>query len=564
MKEFLRQWKKFFLFAALLSCFINLLQLTFSFYMFAIYDAILSSFSYASLYSITIIALFALVALFFFSFLRRKLLQCVGVALDEKMSQLVMASTLREITGPHGRGAQRAMADLSMLCSFFNSDALTAIFEIPWTPFYFVVIFFFHPLLGCVAVGVSLLILSMLILQERWTRDRLQVANDLAQQNKRFMDVMLANGEVVNAMGMTGNVTDKFEARNTDIVVQQTVASRYAGLAQSAIKSMQTLVNVLIYGVGAFLVLAEGFNAGMIIVASVIEGQALSPFMRILYGSKTISQTLAAYRRIHAFMHVMAARQEPMALPAPIGRLEVDNVYMYLQPRLILQSVSLSLKPGEFLGLVGPNGAGKSTLMRLLLGVWPPTLGAVRLDGVAVHQWDKSELGGHLGYLPQVVELFPATVAENIARLGEVDMEEVRRVARLVGIADLIESLPDGYDTRIGKGEMMFSGGQKQRVGLARALYGSPRLLLLDEPNSNLDEDGEEHLTDALHRVRADHTTTCVIITHKFALLGVVDTVLMLQEGRVAYFGERDEVLAAISQPLPGPPQLGSGIAVGA
>lgn len=564
MKDFFRQWKKYFLFAALLSCFINLLQLTFSFYMFAIYDTILSSFSYDSLYSITVIALFALVALFAFSFLRRKLLHCVGVALDQKMSQLVMASTLREITGPHGRGAQQAMADLSVLCAFFNTDALTAIFEIPWTPFYFVVIFFFHPVLGCVAVGVSLVILAMLVLQERWTRDRLQVANDLAHKNRRFIEVMLANGEVVNAMGMTRSVTDRFEARNKDIVIQQTVASRYAGLAQSAIKSMQTLVNVLIYGVGAYLVLADGFNAGMIIVASVIEGQALSPFMRILYASKTISQTLAAYRRIHAFMHVVASRKEPMSLPAPSGRLEVDNVFMYLAPRLILQGVALSLEPGEFLGLVGPNGAGKSTLMRLLLGAWPPTLGAVRLDGVAVHQWDKRELGRHLGYLPQVVELFPATVAENIGRMGDVDMDEVRRVARLVGIADLIESLPDGYATRIGKGEVMFSGGQKQRVGLARALYGSPRLLLLDEPNSNLDEDGEDHLTDALHQVRAAHTTTCVIITHKFALLGVVDKVLMLQDGKVSYFGERDEVLAAISQPMPEPPQVGSGIAVGA
>lgn len=563
MQDFLRKWRKYFVYAGFLSCFINVLQLTFSFYMFAIYDAIFSSYDHDSLCSITVIALFALVFLLFFGILRKKILRTVGVDMTRSFSPDIFRHTISGYAGPSKQSYQQGMTDIATLNAFLNSDALPAIFDIPWTPFYVLIIFYFHPVLGTVALCVGLVMLLLIYLQDRYTRDRLVKANALALHNKRFMDSMLSNAEVINAMGMGGPVHERFAGKNTEIIIHQTLASRYAGLTQSAIKSIQILMNVLLYGVGTWLSIEGDFNAGLIIVVSVIEGQALSPFMRVLFGAKTIVQAREAYKRVHGFFYFLSKLSPKMALPAPRGELVADRVTFALGGRILLREVSFALKPGEFLGLVGPNGAGKTTLLRVLLGLWPSILGAARLDGVSLHHWDKGELGPYVGYLPQEVELFPLTVAENIARMGSVDMDEVTRVCRTVGIAPMIEALPRGYDSMVGGTEgVQFSGGQKQRIGLARALYGSPRLLLLDEPNSNLDEAGEEQLIDALARVKAEQATTCIMITHKFSLLGVVDKVLMLQNGQVAYWGPRDEVLAAISRPVNPPAGLsGNGFA---
>jgi PrtD family type I secretion system ABC transporter len=358
---------------------------------------------------------------------------------------------------------------------------------------------------------------------------------------------MLNNAEVVNGMGMGPAVYKRFDENNKKIILDQTVASRFAGMAQSSIKSIQIFMNVMIYGLGAWLVIVEYFDPGLMIAASIIMGQAISPFMRALAGAKSISQARDAYNRLHDFSHTMSARSVRMSLPSPKGALRAEGVFFAIDGRVLLYNISLDLEAGEFLGLVGPNGAGKTTLSRVLLGIWPALGGSVRLDGVDMFQWDKKELGLHVGYLPQTVELFPASVADNIARLGAPDMEEVQRVCRQVGINSLIEALPQGYDTQIGAGsKVVFSGGQKQRIGLARALYGSPTLLVLDEPNSNLDEAGEECLLRVLEDIRSTRGATCVIISHKNELLRMVDKMLLLQGGRVVSFGPRDQVLQTI------------------
>ncbi len=533
----------------MLSCLINLLQLTFSFYMFAIYGSVVNSFSYSTLSSITIIAVFCLAFLAVFSMLRGKLLHASGVALERSLSRDVMETMITSMAGPEKKSYQQGLADISTLRNFLGSPALHAVFDIPWAPIYLVLIFFFHPGLGLLALGGAVVTLGLTLLQDRWTRDRLAGANVLALEGRRFMDTMLKNAEVVNAMGMGGAVYSRFEEKNAEIVYNQTVASRYAGLAQSAIKSIQVLMNVLIYGAGAWYVIAEGFDAGLMIAASIIMGQAISPFMRALFGAKNIAQAREAYTRLHTFSQIMDSRTERMPLPAPRGALTAEGVFFVLNKRVLLGDVSLRLDPGQFLGLVGPNGAGKTTLGRVLLGIWPPVRGTVRLDGVDVSRWDKAEFGRHVGYLPQEVDLFPATVAENIARLDTPDMFEVQRVCEEVGIAELVTALPQGYETVVGRsGGVMFSGGQKQRIGLARALYGAPRLLILDEPNSNLDEAGEAHLVQTLERIRQARSATCIMITHKMELLRMVDKILVLQNGQVAHFGERTEVLGAIAR----------------
>ncbi len=548
MKEFLRKWKKYFVCAAMLSCLINLLQLTFSFYMFAIYDTIVASYSERALYSITVIALFSLVHLAVFSNLRSKLLRTAGNDLDKRLGPDILHYMIKGSSGPVKRTYQQGVADLAILRGYFNNRALYALFDAPFAPFYLILIFFFHPGMGLLATGGCLVAIGLNVLQDHLTRKRLIQANIESSQNRRFLDTMLRNAEVVNAMGMGRNIYHRFEKRNTASVLNQTIASRYAGLSQSTIKAVQSLMNVLIYGLGAFYVLNDGLDPGIMIASSMIMSQALGPLMQALYAAKTTIQAREAYRRIHQFSLLIERQPQQMTLPAPRGRFQAEHLFFGLGGRILLRDLSFNLEPGDFLGLIGPNGAGKTTLSRILLGVWPSAVGKLRLDGVDIFTWDQEELGRYIGYLPQEIELFPATLAENIARLQKVDMEKVHRAARAAGVDEFVDTLPDGYDTMVSAHEgVMLSGGQKQRVGFARALYGEPRILILDEPNSNLDEQGESALARTLGRLQKEGRTTCIIITHSYALLNVVNKILLLKDGCVAMFGPKKDVLEKIA-----------------
>jgi PrtD family type I secretion system ABC transporter len=550
MKEFLRKWKKYFVCAGVLSCLINFLQLTFSFYMFSIYGAIVTSYSETSLYTITVVALYALVHLAVFSNLRAKLLRTAGSDLDTSLSERVLDGMIRGSSGPIKRSYQQGCSDISLLRNYFNNQGIYALFDAPFAPFYLLLIYFFHPGLGLLATCGAVLAVSMNVLQDRLTRKRIVAANVDNNKNRRFVDTMIRNAEVVNAMGMAGNIYNRFEQTNRSVIVNQTVASRFAGMTQSGLKVIQTSMNVLIYGLGAYYVLTEGFDPGIMIAASVIMGQAISPLMRAVQSAKSTVQAREAYKRVHGFCAFLDARPEKMSLPIPRGRIVAEHLFFGIAGKLILRNVSFQLEPGDFLGLIGPNGAGKTTLSRILLGIWPTGAGSIRLDGVEMSSWDQDELGRHIGYLPQEIELFPGTVAENIARLGPVDEQRVVDAAKAADIHDFIATmLPEGYQTRIyGEEGIVFSGGQKQRIGLARALYSNPTLLILDEPNSNLDEQAEAKLIATLKRLRAEQQTTCVVITHTMSLLDVANKVLMLENGTVGLFGPKNEVLEKLAQ----------------
>jgi PrtD family type I secretion system ABC transporter len=400
-----------------------------------------------------------------------------------------------------------------------------------------------------IATAGAALMLLLSVFQEVLVRTRMRRANQKNMQNQRLVDASLRNAEVINGMGMIKNISNRFEQENREVILDQTVSSRYAGGIQSIIKPMQNVLQILIYGSGAYFVMTEGFSVGLMVAAAIIMGRALAPLMQVMSAWKFTLQARDAYHRLESFLEAMEKRPQQMRMPAPQGRLSVKQAALRLQDSLLLRNISFELSPGDFLGLIGPSGAGKTTLCRLILGIWPSMGGKIRLDGMDIHYWDQEAIGGSIGYLPQEVELFPGTVAQNISRMGPVEAKHVQEVAQACGIHDFIQQLPHGYATMLeGPGGLTLSGGQKQRLGLARALYNQPRLVVLDEPNSNLDEQGEQDLLAALKALKATNQCTCIMVTHKPQLLNSMDKIMMLKNGQVSMFGPREQVFSRLMQ----------------
>ncbi|MDA3896998.1 MAG: type I secretion system permease/ATPase [Desulfobacteraceae bacterium] len=544
----MNKWKKYFIFAAVLSCFINILQLTFTFYMFAIYGQIVTSYSELSLYSITIIAMYALVVLGLFNYLRTRLLNVAGLDLNENCGDAVLKNMLKLHAYP-ARGYAQGLNDLSLLMNFFNSPGLYSIFDAPWAPFYLLLIFFVSPVLGLCATAGAVVIFILGILQNFLTRNRLAKANNLYGKNINEVNVLIRNAEVINSMGMEEGLCNRWDDHNEAVITQQTIASRHAGILQSITKPLQIFMQVLIYGIGGYFAMIGELDTGLMIVASIIMGQALGPITRTMATWSQILKARAAYDRLNQFLNFISNQPEKMPLPAPKGKIEVENLFFRLGQQLLLRNISFSLSPGDVLGVIGPSGAGKTTLCKLMVGIWPAFRGKVRLDGVDTFNWRHEELGKYLGYLPQEIEMFDVSVAKNIARMGDVDPDKVVAAATTVGIHDFIENMPQGYETPLNTEEgVSVSGGQKQRIGLARAFYNQPRMIVLDEPNSNLDEIGEKELLKTIAALKNERSVTCIIVTHKPEILDVVDKVLLMKNGQVVDFGDKDDILNKISQ----------------
>lgn len=544
MRDFLKKWKRYFVFAGLLSCFINILQLTFAFYMFVIYRSIVVSEHEKSLYTVTVLALYALLCLVFFSYLRIRLLAAAGVDLNRGSAETVFKNILKGQALPGGRGYAQGMGDMEALRGYFTNPAIYALFDAPWAPLYLLLIFFFHPVLGLVATAGAAAVFVLGFVQNLLTRGRLAEANLRHGRNRRFVDKILRNSETVNALGMRGNVSRRWDEENESVIRNQTAASRHAGLIQSITRPAQMLTQVMVYGIGAYFVMTGSLEVGLMVASAIIMGQAVGPVMQAMGSWRFTVQARDAYRRLSAFLDRVEAAPAKMSLPGPEGRIEADHLFLSISGTRLLENVSFSLFPGEVLGIVGHSGAGKSTLCRVILGLWPSAGGGVRLDGVDLFYWNQEELGRHMGYLPQEVELFDGTVAENIARMDTPDPEMVKTAARMAGIYMWMKSLPEGPETRLySQGGISPSGGQRQRVGLARALYGGPRVLVLDEPDSNLDEAGRSSLAELLGAIRKDRSSTCLVVSHDRDILGAADRILVLSGGRAAALGPAAEVL---------------------
>jgi len=546
VKSIFSQWRPYIFYGAFFSMFINLLQLTFPIYMLQIYDRVLSSYSLPTLYVITVAAVVALIVMSTLEFIRSRLLVRCGVAIDQALSRDVLDQLLKKATFPQNQQEQATLRDVNQVRNFFGGNAIFTLFDIPWTPMFLAVIFFLHPLMGMVATGGAVLLIILALVNEKLSRKPLDDANTFNGHAMKFVEASRRNAQVVNSMGMLPGVTTRWQGFNDNVMKLQTQASRRSGGVQALSGWIRQVMQVAIFGVGAWLTLDGQATPGIMIASSIIMGRALAPVQMGIGSWKSMIEARGSWARLKVTL-AETEQEEKMDLPDPTGEVSAERVSLALGGSVILRDVTFALPAGESLGIIGPSGAGKSTLCRLLLGIWPASGGLVRLDGANIFDWDRQKLGPHVGYLPQDVELFSGTVADNIARLAEVDSDEVVAAAKRAGVHDLVLGLPKGYDTNVGEGGAVLSGGQRQRIGLARAIYRLPKLVILDEPNSNLDDEGEKALISSWQHLRAAGTTL-IVVTHKPSLLAGVDKILMLKNGQVVMYGPRDAVFKKLME----------------
>jgi len=549
VRDLVARLRPFFLYAGLFSLAINLLLLVPPLYMLQVFDRVLASRSGETLLVLTIAAIVALLVMALIDILRARLLAAAGVALDRRIGPRVLDGLLAQTAKLSGASFLNGLRDVNTLRSFLGGAGLMTLFDAPWLPFFLLVIFLFHPLLGAVALVGALVMIALAWLNERLTREPLERAQIEARRAGRFIDANVRNAEVVNALGMLPAVTRRWARLNDAALLEQMRASRVGGMFSGWTKFARQFIQLAMLGAGAFLVVAQDVTAGVMIAATILLGRALAPVETLVAGWRSLVEARSAWRRLDQLLKDTPQTEPGTELPAPKGAVEVERVVFALRgaDKPILRGVSFNLQAGEALGLIGPSASGKSTLARLIVGVWQPVSGVVRLDGADVAAWPRERLGPHIGYLPQDVELFGGTVAENIARLGEPDAAEVIRAAQRAHVHELILRLPKGYDTDIGEAGQALSPGQRQRIALARALYGKPRIVVLDEPNADLDNDGEEALLRTVQLLKADGVTL-VIIAHRPSLLRGVDKMLVLRDGAVERFGVRDEVMARVTR----------------
>jgi ATP-binding cassette subfamily C exporter for protease/lipase len=549
LAQVLVSFKKTFRNIGVFSAIINILMLMPAIYMLQIYDSVLSSRNEMTLLMLTLIMLGAYVFLGALEYVRSFILIRVGAQLDMKLNKRVYTAAFEECLKKGDSNAGQALKDLTNLRQFLTGNALFAFFDAPWFPIYLTVIFLFHPALGFFALFGTTVIIVLAYINEKISHQPLSEANSMAVASTNVASNNLRNAEVIEAMGMLPNIQSRWYKLHSRFLSLQAEASEKAGVVTALSKSFNLALQSLILGVGALLVLEDSITPGMMIAASILFGRAVAPVQLLISVWKQIGSTRSAYERLVKLLELNPAREAGMALPKPQGAVAIEAV-MAIPPGAkvpAIKGLSFSLAAGEVLGIIGPSGSGKSTLARLLVGVWPAVAGKVRLDGADVYLWNKDELGPHIGYLPQDIELFAGTVSENIARFGEIDADKVILAARRAGVHDMILRMPEGYDTLLGDGGAGLSGGQKQRIGLARAMYDDPSLIVLDEPNSNLDDVGEQALLAAIIDLRK-RGKTIVLITHRTSILGATTKLLLLQDGTAKLFGPTNQVVEALKQ----------------
>ncbi|MFP4063508.1 MAG: type I secretion system permease/ATPase [Halochromatium sp.] len=556
LKAALKTCRGSFIYAGLFSMFINLLMLTPALYMLQVYDRVLASSSMETLLMLTLLVVGLYAIMGALEMVRTRILVRVSSRLDMHLNERLFSAMFEAGVRQGRRTGSQPINDLTTLRQFLTGRGLFAFFDVPWVPVYMAVLFLLHPLIGWVAVAGAAILIGLAVANELSTQPPLGEANRMAVANANFIEGNLRNGEAIEAMGMLGNVHRRWLSRHNEVLRLQSQASDRAGTLTNTSKALRIMLQSLILGVGAYLAIQNIITPGMMIAGSILMGRALAPLDMLIGSWRGFLSARSAYERLRGLLTEVPERSFGMSLPAPRGRLTLEEV-IAAPPQVrvpVLRRISLEIAPGESVGIIGPSAAGKSTLARVVLGVWPTMSGYVRLDGADISTWNREALGPYIGYLPQDVELVEGSVNENIARFGQVDPSAVVNAAQRAGVHEMILQLPEGYDTQIGAGGMVLSAGQRQRIGLARALYGQPVLVVLDEPNSNLDDQGEAALVSAIMALK-EAGSTLLLITHRPNVLHAVEKVMVISEGTIKAFGARDEVLAQFARPKSVPRQ---------
>lgn len=535
--------------ASKLSVATGLLSLVPSWFMFEVYGRVLDSRNVKTLAMLLLLVVGVYVVMELIDLVRGRLLHLAGEGFEDRLrNQLFDASFEASLRRLPISGMQ-AFTDLKTVREFIGSPFVTAALDTPTAVVCLLLLFALSPWLGVLALLGALLQVGLAALTERRTMPLLAQATQASIQAQNFASGALRNAQVIESMGMLPQIHRRWMQRQRVFIAKQSDASDYGGITATAAKVIQTLQGSMLLGAAVWLALHSSLwgGPGMAIVASILGGRALTPLAQLVTQWRLVIGARDAWSRLSQLMDKVILPAPGMPLPPPKGLLSVEGVMVAAPGSTvpILKGVSFAARPGDVIGVIGPSASGKTTLARLLVGIWPAASGKVRLDGADVFAWNKIELGPHVGYLPQFVELFDGTVAENIARFGKVDPGRVRAAAALAGLTETIDALPQGMDTRIGDEGAVLSGGQRQRLGLARALYGDPAFVVLDEPNSSLDDAGELSLQQLILALKARSATT-VVVTHRTKVLAVVDKLLLLTDGQVGAFGPRDEVLAAL------------------
>jgi len=549
LQEAISLCKGSFIAAGFFSLFINFLMLVPALYMLQLYDRVITSGSESTLLMLTMIMVVLFITMGSLEWVRSQLLVRVSARLETLLNDRLFGATFKQALFNGSAGSSQPLDDLTGLRQFLTGNGLFAFFDAPWLPIYIAVMFMFHQWYGWMAVGTVIILTILAIINEKSTSKTLKEANELAIKGRGLVNKNLRNAEVVDSMGMLDGIRERWKVGTTKVLYLQAKASSKAGAITSTSKTIRMMAQSLVLGLGGYLVLQQEISPGLMIAGSILLGRALAPIDLMIGSWKGFVAARGQYHRLNEVLLKIPKDKEKMALPAPVGQINVDNVVIAPPGSRtpVVRGVSIDLAPGESLGVIGPSAAGKSTLARALLGIWPAMSGKVRLDGVDIFDWDRAEIGPYIGYLPQDIELFEGTIGENISRFGEMDPDKVVAAAKMADVHEMILGLPEGYDTIIGAIGGVLSGGQRQRIGLARAIYGEPKFVLLDEPNSNLDDQGELALARAITALKQNKVTV-IIITHRPGILGILDKLLILKDGSTVTFGPRDEVMQQLQQ----------------
>ena len=545
-----------FIAVGLMSGLINILYLTGSFYMLEVYDRVLPSRSVPTLVALSVLALTLFAFQGVLDVIRSRVLVRVAATLDERLSGRVFDIVVQLPLRTRGQGDGLApLRDLDQIRSFLVSTGPLALFDLPWMPIYVLICFLFHPWIGVAALVGAVILTSLTLMSEFMTRRPARMAAMHVGQRNGLAEAGRRNAEVLRAMGMAPRMGKIWGEANAKYLASHQETSDSAGGLGAASKVLRFILQSGVLGLGAYLVIQQQATAGIIIAASIIVARALAPVELAIANWRGFVAARQSWKRLSDVLAGMDTSVEPMPLPPPKANLVVETVTAGPPgvQRLVIQDVNFALKAGQGLGIIGPSASGKSSLARVIVGVWTPARGKVRLDGAALDQWDPAELGPHIGYLPQDVELFAGTVGQNISRFEDkAPSEAIIAASKAAGVHDMIVRLAEGYDTQIGEAGAVLSAGQRQRIALARALYRDPFLVVLDEPNSNLDADGDKALAQAILSVRK-RGGIVVVVAHRPSALAGVDLVLAMINGKVHAMGPRDEVLAKLFAP-PGAP----------